>query len=106
MRLPLACYHPALSLGFNCMDCGCDTRRNEQYYMVRNGLWRSVNPKVDGMLCLPCLERRLARGLRARDFTGARLNAAQARVCPELALRLARRATWRGGRQAAARRRR
>lgn len=53
------------------MDCGCDTNRNEQYYMVRDGLWRSVNPNVDGMLCLACLEKRLCRSLLAADRCAA-----------------------------------
>jgi hypothetical protein len=35
-----------------CMDCKTDTYASEQYYMLRDGLWRSINHKVDGMLCL------------------------------------------------------
>lgn len=92
MKRPLAYYHPGLSAGFSCMDCGCDTNANEQYYMVRDGLWRSVNPSIDGMLCLACLEKRLRRSLRAGDFTKAPVNHLQAAVCPELATRLARKA--------------
>lgn len=72
-----------------CMDCDVDTYANEQYYMLRPGLWRSINHKVDGMLCLACVERRLRRGLTSRDFTDARVNEGQARVCPGLAKRLA-----------------
>jgi hypothetical protein len=90
MKKPLAYYHPGLSSGFLCMDCGCDTNANEQYYMVRDGLWRSVNRNVDGMLCLACLERRLRRSLRAADFTPAPVNHLQGAVCSELAARLAR----------------
>jgi hypothetical protein len=96
MRRSLGSFHPTLSLGFGCMDCGCDTRDNEHYYMVADGLWRSVNPKMDGMLCLPCLENRLGRSLYARDFQDSRINIEQALVCPELAARLARRAPKEG----------
>lgn len=61
--------------------------------MVRDGLWRSVNPSIDGMLCLSCLERRLRRGLRAIDFTQAPVNIRQAALCTELAARLERKAS-------------
>jgi hypothetical protein len=71
------------------MDCDADTYANEQYYMLRPGLWRSINHRVDGMLCLRCAERRLRRSLTSRDFTGAKVNDVQARICPELAKRLA-----------------
>jgi len=72
-----------------CIDCGADTYANEQYYMLRPGLWRSINHKVDGMLCLRCAERRLRRGLTSRDFADAKVNRVQALICPELAKRLA-----------------
>jgi hypothetical protein len=74
------------------MDCHIDTNKSESYYMVRDGLWLSVNRNVDGMLCLPCLERRLGRSLRAFDFTRAPINERQARVCADIAERLSRRA--------------
>lgn len=72
-----------------CMDCKADTYASEEYYMLRLGLWRSINHKVDGMLCLRCAECRLRRGLTGRDFTDAKVNKGQARVCQELAKRLA-----------------
>jgi hypothetical protein len=93
MKRPLAYYHPALGTGFFCMDCGCDTNANEQYYMIRDGLWKSVNPRIDGMLCLMCLERRLGRSLRAFDFAQVPVNTLQAAHCPELAARLERKAS-------------
>ncbi len=72
------------------MDCGVDTYSNQQYYMLWYKVWRSINYKIDGMLCLDCAEKRLGRGLTSNDFSRARVNAGQAKVCPELALRLAR----------------
>ena len=73
-----------------CLDCGVDTYKIEQYYMLRNGVWRSINFKRSGMLCLACAERRLGRPLAAPDFASVPVNAKQALLCPELALRLAR----------------
>jgi hypothetical protein len=71
-----------------CMDCRSDTFASEEYYMLRDGLWRSINADVDGMLCLACAERRLRRGLMSRDFTDAPINGKQALKCPRLAQRL------------------
>lgn len=76
---------------FFCMDCDSDTYVTQQYYMLKDRLWKNVNPKVDGMLCLGCAENRLGRSLNRKDFKRTRLNALQARVCPELAARLRRR---------------
>lgn len=60
--------------------------------MLRDGLWKSINPPIDGMLCLACVEHRLKRGLRQFDFSAAPVNRNQAKICPTLALRLNRRA--------------
>src|SRR5580658_8479440 len=51
-----------------CLDCSKDTF--DEYYGVRNYLWRrAVNrSQRHGMLCLSCLERRLGRVLRLEDF--------------------------------------
>ena len=71
-----------------CLDCRSDTYASEEYYMLRLGLWRSINFHKDGMLCLACAERRLRRGLMRRDFTDAPVNRQQALKCPRLAQRL------------------
>jgi hypothetical protein len=71
------------------MDCDADTYVNEQFYMLKDRIWKRINPLVDGMLCLPCAEKRLGRSLRHMDFKNVPLNTGQARVCPELAMRLA-----------------
>lgn len=51
-----------------CLDCSKDTF--DEYYGVRNHLWRRAVDRSQrhGMLCLSCLERRLGRFLRLEDF--------------------------------------
>ena len=44
--------------------------------MITDGLWKSVAD--DGMLCIGCLEQRLARELRPEDFTRVPLNGVSA----------------------------
>ena len=73
-----------------CMDCRKDTFTSEEYYMLWYRIWRSINYKIDGMLCLDCVELRLGRELVSRDFSKATINEMQARSCPSLALRLGR----------------
>jgi hypothetical protein len=75
---------------FFCMDCDVDTYVNEQFYMLKDRLWRRINPSIDGMLCLRCAETRLGRPLHRGDFKTLPVNFNQARICPELAARLAR----------------
>lgn len=60
--------------GFECLDCGIDTADSHEYYMVKDRLWRKANPKMDGMLCITCLESRLGRVLTYKDFTRAPVN--------------------------------
>ena len=79
-----------VGLRFLCLDCGADTDKNEQYYMLRDGIWRSINHKRKGMLCLTCAERRLGRPLVGADFSAAPVNAMQAGKCSELDTRLQR----------------
>jgi hypothetical protein len=73
---------------FYCMDCDADTYVSEQYYALKDRLWKRINPAIDGMLCLPCAEKRLGRPLSRRDFKNKPVNGNQARICPELAARL------------------
>jgi hypothetical protein len=54
-----------------CLDCGKNTfENNEDYYMLRNRLWRRLVPREErhGMLCLACVEGRLGRPLTPADF--------------------------------------
>jgi hypothetical protein len=59
-------------MSFICLDCQVDT--TSEYYVIQRALWKKVNPKIDGMLCIDCLEQRLGRNLTKKDFTQAPLN--------------------------------
>lgn len=59
---------------FLCLDCGVDTGHTDQYYMIHDELWLSVNPGRKGMLCFSCLENRLGRRLTLSDFTDCPLS--------------------------------
>lgn len=61
--------------GFECMDCGVvtspwpdDDGNPGNYYMLRDELWRRVNPQVHGCLCVRCMEQRLGRVARNEDY--------------------------------------
>jgi hypothetical protein len=54
-----------------CLDCRKNTfENNEDYYFLRNRLWRRLVPREErhGMLCRDCVERRLGRPLAPMDF--------------------------------------
>jgi hypothetical protein len=78
---------------WNCVDCGCDTapgvpnrsalrkamaRHGEceityddrcEVYMVRDFVWKKVGMGAwDGCICVGCLEKRLGRKLKPKDF--------------------------------------
>jgi len=72
-----------------CLDCEQDTQEMREYYMVQDDLWKTVNPDVDGMLCVGCLETRLGRTLTPADFTEAPCNT-EFPHSPRLQARLAR----------------
>jgi hypothetical protein len=65
---------PALRTGDpHCRDCGVDTGKIGEGYMVHDELRpaaRSDDARLplDGMLCLACLERRFGRPLVTEDF--------------------------------------
>ena len=63
---------------FLCLDCGSNTAPGgdglDEYYMIENEVWCSVNPSGEGMLCVGCLEDRLGRKLSPEDFTDCPLN--------------------------------
>ena len=54
---------------FFCHDCGIDTIN--EYYMVKHKLWKKAVGR-NGMLCILCLENRLGRKLKPKDFVGMR----------------------------------
>lgn len=53
------------------LDCGKNTSlHSDDYYMLRNKLWRQLVPREQrhGMLCLSCVSARLGRPLQPEDF--------------------------------------
>jgi len=59
-----------------CLDCSAETTfgKNDEYYMVHDRLWLRANPQGHGKLCIGCLEKRIGRTLRPRDFKDCPLN--------------------------------
>lgn len=59
----------------DCIDCGCDTAKPWERYMVHDDVWAlsGLDPD-DGMLCIGCLETRLHRELVGADFKDVLLN--------------------------------
>jgi hypothetical protein len=58
---------------FHCKDCGVDTLRVDEYYMVHDDIW-AAHGGGDGMLCIGCLETCMGRTLSPTDFTDAGCN--------------------------------
>ena len=55
---------------WHCLDCGRITfEGNESYYFLKNRLWRKLVSREQrhGMICRPCIERRLGRSLASED---------------------------------------
>ena len=62
-------------LAFSCIDCRENTSDMDEYYMVRDAVWRAATGEIpDGMLCVGCLEARLGRRLDRTDFVPAPIN--------------------------------
>src|SRR5215831_13134691 len=57
-----------------CGGCGVDTDALGEYYMVKDELWEQAWPGIEGLLCISCLEERLARKLTPDDFTDCPVN--------------------------------
>lgn len=53
---------------FTCMDCGIDTYKIREYFMVEDHLWIESVPEYHGILCIGCLEARMGRQLDSKDF--------------------------------------
>lgn len=54
--------------GSFCMDCGVNTSEIREFYMLQDEVWLRAVPGRLGMLCIQCVEARLDRKLRPRDF--------------------------------------
>lgn len=67
-----------MSIIFNCLDCGINTQKSKEVYMVRHDLWDALTSRWkderDGMLCIGCLEKRWGHRLTPNDFTKCPLN--------------------------------
>jgi hypothetical protein len=73
--------------GVRCADCGLRLRYATDYYVLHNRVWNkamtgratgknnNLCDGVDGMLHIACVEKRLGRELRQRDFARVPLNA-------------------------------
>lgn len=80
-----------IARNFICMDCGKDTYKSGEYYMLLNEIWCKACPTDGkGMLRLTCVEKRLGHKLYKNDFLRCTNNTEQAKVCSELADRVIR----------------
>jgi hypothetical protein len=60
---------------YTCIDCTVDTDKIDEYYVVRDDVWRLAETgELDGMLCIACLENRIGRQLTPVDFIDAPIN--------------------------------
>lgn len=59
---------------FLCLDCGVDTGKIGEHYMLVDRVWFSVTDSDRGMLCVGCIEKRLGRRLNANDFNNSYVN--------------------------------
>lgn len=59
---------------FLCLDCGVDTGKIGEHYMLVDRVWFSVTDSNRGMLCVGCIEKRLGRRLNANDFNNSYVN--------------------------------
>jgi hypothetical protein len=74
-----------------CADCGVNTSRIGEWYMVKDAVWEQAWPGTPRIgtdylhiLCIDCLERRLGRTLAAYDFAPVPIN----RPDPKMSVRL------------------
>ena len=62
------------SESYYCMDCGVDTLEIKEFYMIQDELWAQINPQLEGLLCIGCVEKRLGRKLKPGDFPSYETN--------------------------------
>lgn len=73
-----------------CIDCSVNTLLNGEYYMIKDVLWKVINPALHGMLCITCAEKRLGRSFEKSDFKDVPVNDPALSVfSPLLLMRLA-----------------
>lgn len=56
------------------MDCGVDTGKIGEHYMLVDETWNKIHSSNKGMLCIEDAEKRLGRKLTASDFNDSHVN--------------------------------
>jgi len=59
---------------FLCLDCGVDTGKAGEHYMLIDKTWAKTGLGKIGMLCIADVENRIGRKLVSTDFNGSYLN--------------------------------
>lgn len=59
---------------FLCLDCGVDTGRIGEHYMLIDETWSLTGLGKIGMLCIEHVESRIGRKLKPEDFNNSYLN--------------------------------
>jgi hypothetical protein len=59
---------------FLCLDCGADTGKSGEHYMLVDFTWSLTGLGKYGMLCIEDVEKRINRKLIASDFNDSYLN--------------------------------
>jgi hypothetical protein len=59
---------------FLCLDCGDDTGKSGEHYMLVDSTWCLTGLEKYGMLCIEDVEKRIGRKLIASDFNDSYLN--------------------------------
>lgn len=62
---------------FLCLDCGVDTGKIGEHYMLIDSTWDLTGLGKYGMLCVEHVEDRIGRELNASDFNDSYLNRAR-----------------------------
>lgn len=62
---------------FLCLDCGIDTGRIGEHYMLVDDVWSLTGLGKYGMLCIEHVEQRIGRELIHSDFNDSYLNNAR-----------------------------
>ncbi len=59
---------------FLCLDCGVDTGKISEHYMLKDEVWSKIHNSNKGMLCVGCAEVRLGRVMCIGDFNDSHVN--------------------------------
>jgi len=59
---------------FLCLDCGVDTGKAGEHYMLISSTWQLTGLGPVGMLCVGDVEKRIGRKLNPADFNDSYLN--------------------------------